>query len=194
MRLYFLVSSCLVSHCSLWGYSPINEMCNGKCASFICSSSSPSSSCSFASSDIFLFRKISSKIYMYIQFLAATLYPSLSRLTHIQVAATGSGSFFPSLSLSPRLVSFSLLLSKFFPPTCAFFSSFLVYLWCPEQAHACAVIYSIIVDSFLLCCDISRLFLNRNRRKVIYPLSYLAPISFIIHGRERPFELYYNIC
>lgn len=119
----YIFSSRLVSHCSLFGVIPQLTKCAMGNAQVLFALPPPLLLL-LPLLTFFLFRKISSKKYMYIQFLAATLYPSLSRLTHIQFAATGSGSFFPSLS---RL-SLTLFLSKFFPPTCAFLSSFLVYL------------------------------------------------------------------
>lgn len=157
MRLYHFVSYRIALFSS--GYSPINEMCNGKCAQVSLPLPFPRTS-----SDIF--RKISTKIY---SILAEYLFPSLSHLTHIHATATGSGSFF-SLSLvsprSPLISRFSKFLRCFFPSRHLHFSSFWVIYDSPWRAGARSlVIYSIIFDSFLLCCDISRLFLNRTTRK-----------------------------
>lgn len=116
-------------------------------------------SCSSTSSDIF--RKISTKKY---SILAEYLLPSLSHLTHIHATATGSGSFLLS-RLSSHISRFSKFLRCFFPSR-HLHSSFWVIYDSPWRAGARSlVIYSIIFDSFLLCCDISRLFLNRNTRK-----------------------------
>lgn len=166
MRLYYFVSYRIALFSP--GYSPINEMCNGKCAQVslpLLPSHSPSlsPSCSSTSSDIF--RKISTKIY---SILAEYLFPSLSHLTHIHATATGSGSFFLSRlsSLASHLSRFSKFLRCFFPSRHLHFSSFWVIYDSPWRAGTRSlVIYSIIFDSFLLCCDISRLFLNRTIRK-----------------------------
>lgn len=87
---------------------------------------------------------------------------------------------FFSLSLvsprSPLISRFSKFLRCFFPSRHLHFSSFWVIYDSPWRAGARSlVIYSIIFDSFLLCCDISRLFLNRTTRKwfiyiSIYPI------------------------
>lgn len=101
----YIFSSRLVSHCSLWGYSPINEMCNGKCASFICSSSSSSSSCSFASSDIFFISENKQQnLYVYSVFGSHTLPISFSLDPHSGCGDRQRKFFSISLSLaSPRL-------------------------------------------------------------------------------------------
>lgn len=80
--------------------------------------------------------------------------------------------------LSSHISRFSKFLRCFFPSRHLHFSSFWVIYDSPWRAGARSlVIYSIIFDSFLLCCDISRLFLNRNTRKWFIYLSYMPPIG-----------------